>query len=487
MKGTRGLLLLMHTAVLCCAIIACSCSSQEEERTSSNRKSRGASAYTTWFDQSGLMVKTNASYTNGAVSSPMAVRLTDERYQSIAGFGAALTHSSCYNLMKMTATDRAAFLKEFFSIEEGMGVSMVRISIGGSDFGLKYFTWEDIKGSRGPHENDLKYVVPILKEIKAINPTLKILASPWTAPAWMKEKTKGNNGYQGGHLKSSSYQDYADYLVYWVKWFQSQGFEIEAITIQNESLTEYNKISMMMFYDEAIRFIKKLGPAFQAAGITTKILVFDHNYNYDNWTNPDQRQYPLKVYQDGEVAKYVAGSAWHSYGGSETELDVIHSGAPDKEIWFTECSIGTWYPEFENQLNNDFKHQFIGTLKRWSRSVLVWNLMLDTKNGPNLDNSTCFGVVTLGDDNKIEARNSQYYALAHCSRVIRSGAVRVGTDGFTAPGIDYLAFLNPDGSWGVIVQNENQESQQLVFISNGHSVKTTIPGRSIVSLGWRDE
>ena len=471
--------------VLSGGLMSCSCAVDDEERTSSTRRSRGAIAYTTWFDQSGLMVKTSASKTNGAVSSPVSIRLTQERFQSIVGFGAALTHASCYNLMKMKKSDRSAFLKEFFSVEEGMGVSMVRISIGGSDFSLKYFTWEDIQGMRGPHENDLEYVIPILKEIRTINPNLKILASPWTAPAWMKKETKGNNGYQGGHLKPSSFQDYADYLVYWIKYFQSQGLNIEAITLQNESLTEYNKISMIMFYSEAVAFLKKLGPAFKNAGIDTKILVFDHNYNYDNWDN--QRQYPLKVYQDEEASQYVTGSAWHSYGGSETELDVIHAAAPDKEIWFTECSIGTWFPEFEAQLNNDFKHQFIGTLKRWGRSVLVWNLMLDTKNGPNLDNDTCFGVVTLGDDNKTLVRNSQYYALAHCARVIRSGAVRVGTEGFSAPGIDYLAFLNPDGTWGVIIQNENQESQQLLFISDSHSVKTTVPGRSLVSLTWSDD
>ncbi|MBO7510106.1 MAG: glucosylceramidase [Bacteroidales bacterium] len=482
-------LLLCGLSILTVLTPAASCTEEDEPPTSSTRTSRGASAFTSWYNKSGLMTRTAASYTNGEVASPYAVRLTDQRYQTVEGFGAAITPASCYNLMKMPEAERTAFLKEFFSPEEGMGASLVRISIGGSDFSLDFYTWEDRQGSFAPHNNDLSYVIPILKEIKAINPELRIIASPWTAPAWMKENAWGNNGFQGGHLAAAHYDDYATYLVKWLRHFSDEGLEVLAITLQNESLTDANPMSMRMNSDEAAAFVKKLGPAVRNAGLTTKLLVYDHNYDYEGDT--DQKKYPLNIYADSDAAQYVAGSAWHGYHDPVTELDDIRLKAPDKEIWFTEASIGTWWDDYDDtkfsqNLSGDFRKNFMGTLKRNGKGVTLWNLMLDNRNGPSLGPLNCYGVVTLKDDNKTLIRNSQYYEIAHCARVIRPGAVRVGTEGYTRANIDYLAFVNPDGSWAVIVQNDNQDSQQMVFVSMSHSVKTTIPGNSIVSLTWKD-
>ena len=271
---------------------------------------------------------------------------------------------------------------------------------------------------------------------------------------------------------------------------QSQGLDIYAVTPQNEPLNAGNSMSMIMYWDVARDFIKTaLGPAFRKAGLDTKILVFDHNYNYDNMS--DQAQYPLKIYADAQASAYIAGSAWHNYGGNVFELDKIVAGAPDKELYFTEASIGTWNYSFSSCLINDMRDIFFGLLKRGGKGVTLWNLMLDDNKGPytEADGSckTCYGAVTVASsDYSTLDYYTHYYNIAHCSKVINQGAVRIGTTGYTTSGLDYLVFRNPDSSYGVVILNENSDARQLVFISSAHSVKCDVPAKSIVSLKWKD-
>lgn len=456
-----------------------------------------AYAYVTIASRASLMREMGLKYADSDSKPSNLVKLTGEEYQSVEGFGAAISVASCYNLLKMPQEDRTAFLKEVFDPSVGMGSSLVRVCIGGSDFSYDYgasgtspdgrFTWCDAAGMENfaPHGMDVKYVVAVLKEICAINPDVKIIGSPWTAPVWMKEKPS----WTGSHLKKEYYSDYAQYFVKWIQYMEGQGFDVYAVTTQNEPLNPGNSMSMLQYWDECRDFVKVLGPAFEAAGLDTRILIFDHNYNYDG--NSSQTDYPLKVYADKEAARYIAGSAWHNYGGSVSELDQIVREAPDKEIYFTEASIGSWNYSFESCLVNDFRDIFIGTLSRGCRGVTLWNLMLDDKNGPftAADGSctTCYGAVTvLTSDYRTIERRSQYYHIAHCSKVIRPGAVRLGTEGFTKTGVSYLAFRNPDGSKAVIVLNENGSGQQLVFAGSRHRVKFSVPARAIVSLYWKD-
>lgn len=494
----------IYTILAMAFMMSCSCDSQTSNQTPEPEPEpapqpqpevEAARSYTTTADKSSLFAEKTIAFGKTASMSPYAVRFTDETYQTVDGFGAALTVASCYNILKMPQDKREAFLKQMFDTENGIGSSLIRVCIGGSDFSIERFTWCDKQGIENfaPAEYDVKYVIPVLKEIKKINPSLRIIGSPWTAPRWMKKQVNSNDdrySWTGGTLKPSCYQDYAEYFVKWIQYMQSQGLDIYAVTPQNEPLNAGNSMSMVMYWDVARDFIKTaLGPAFRKAGLDTKILVFDHNYNYDNMS--DQAQYPLKIYADAQASAYIAGSAWHNYGGNVSELDKIVAGAPDKELYFTEASIGTWNYDFSSCLINDMRDIFFGLLKRGGKGVTLWNLMLDEKMGPYTDAEgsckTCYGAVTIASsDYSTLDYYTHYYNIAHCSKVINQGAVRIGTTGYTTSGLDYLVFRNPDSSYGAVILNENSDARQLVFISSAHSVKCDVPAKSIVSLKWKD-
>lgn len=492
----------IYTILAMAFMMSCSCDSQTSNQTPEPEPApqpqpevEAAKSYTTTADKSSLFAEKTIAFGKTASMSPYAVRFTDETYQTVDGFGAALTLASCYNILKMPQDKRKAFLKQMFDTKNGIGSSLIRVCIGGSDFSIERFTWCDKQGLENfaPAEYDLKYVIPVLKEIKKINPSLRIIGSPWTAPRWMKKDVNTNEdmySWTGGTLKPSCYQDYAEYFVKWIQYMQSQGLDIYAVTPQNEPLNAGNSMSMVMYWDVARDFIKTaLGPAFRKAGLDTKILVFDHNYNYDNMS--DQAQYPLKIYADAQASAYIAGSAWHNYGGNVSELDKIVAGAPDKELYFTEASIGTWNYDFSSCLINDMRDIFFGLLKRGGKGVTLWNLMLDENKGPYTDAEgsckTCYGAVTIASsDYTTLDYYTHYYNIAHCSKVINQGAVRIGTTGYTTSGLDYLVFRNPDNSYGVVILNENSDARQLVFISSKHSVKCDVPAKSIVSLKWKD-
>lgn len=426
--------------------------------------------------------------------SPYIVRQSGESYQQATGFGAAVTVSSCYNLLKMTQEKRTNLLKRIFDED---GFSLIRVCIGGSDFSWDYgesalssdgrYTWCDEDGidNFAPHPMDVKYLIPVLKEIYAINPDVKIIGSAWTAPRWMKQ----SSSWTGSHLDPSHYEDYAQYLVKWVQYMEGQGFDVFALTTQNESLHGGNSMSMLMYWNECRDFVgTALGPALSAAGLDTKILIFDHNYNYDNIT--DQYSYPTRVYADNLASSYIDGSAWHNYGGDPSELDRIAALAPDKSIYFTEASIGDWNYNYASCLLNDFKTIFLGTLSRGCRGVTLWNLILDDKHGPYTNASgsctTCWGALTVrSSDYGSVSGYSQYFDIAHCAKVIRPGAVRLGTSGYSSDGLSYQLWRNPDGSFAAIILNENSSAQQLVFDCVEYSVRANADAKSITSVLWK--
>lgn len=427
------------------------------------------------------------------VSAPVEdafnVTLTGKTFQTVDGFGLAITQASCFNLLRMSEADRNAFLTEIFSREEGIGSSLVRVCIGGSDFSMDEFTWCDRKGIENfdVHPLDEEYLFPILDQIYRINPDVKIIGSPWSCPRWMKMAEDGKTPYDswtGGRLNPVYYQDYATYFVKWIREMERRGYSVLAVTLQNEPLHRGNSMSLYMPWEDQRDFIKQaVGPAFREAGIKAKILVYDHNY--------DVTDYTLKLLSDPDVSQYVAGSAWHNYGGNVGSLDLIHGRFPDKEIYFTEASIGTWNYNYESCLINDFRDIFMGTLSRYGKGVTLWNLMLDDKRSPYRPGgcSTCFGAVTVASSTysyKSLDRNTHYYNVAHCSKVIKSGAVRLETRGYQARGLSYQWYRNPDGSYGAILLNENKVDAKLIFSSGKSSVTVKVPPMAIQSVLWTD-
>lgn len=421
------------------------------------------------------------------------VERSGETFQEVDGFGLAITQASCYNLLLMQETDRTAFLTELFSREDGLGSSLIRICIGGSDFSMDEFSWCDEPGMENfaVHPLDQEWLFPVLDQIFKINPAVKIIASPWSCPKWMKIDEKSGAPYDswtGGRLNPEYYQDYADYFVRWIQEMEKRGYPIHAVTLQNEPLNRGNSMSLYMPWEDQRDFIKQaLGPAFRAAGVKAKILLFDHNYNYDDIAS--QRDYPLHILEDAEAAQYVAGSAWHNYGGHVSTLDKIHNTFPDKDIYFTEASIGTWNYSFDGCLINDFRDIFLGTLSRFGKGVTLWNLMLDSERKPYRPGgcSTCFGAVTLSaKDHKTITRNSHYYNVAHCSKVLLPGAVRLGTKGYEADGLTYQWYWNPDGSQALLLLNEGSSEVMVNFVTDKYSVACKVPAKAIQSVRWKE-
>lgn len=428
--------------------------------------------------------------------SPTTIKLDPAtRFQTMDGFGAAVTGSTCYNLMQMTRENRAKFLKDTFSPTEGMGQSYVRISIGCSDFSLSEYSLCDTPGIEnfGLTSEETEYVIPVLKEILAINPDLKIMGSPWTPPRWMKVNNLNDlqpfNSWTSGQLNPAFYSDYASYFVKWIDAMKQQGIKIYSVTPQNEPLNRGNSASLFMGWEEQLEFVKNhMVPQFKEASLATKIYLFDHNYNYDNM--PDQNDYPVKIYDAGIDSDIVAGAAYHNYGGDKSELLDIQAKYPNRELVFTETSIGTWNDgrNLEVRLIEDMREVALGTVNNGCRGVIVWNLMLDREHGPNREGGcqTCFGAVDIDRSNYTTiTRNSHYYIIGHLSSVVKPGAVRIGTSGFTEPGFHFSAFENPDGTYAVVLLNSNAANKTITLDDGTNHFSYDVPAKAVISFRWK--
>ncbi|MGO3108942.1 glycoside hydrolase family 30 beta sandwich domain-containing protein [Sphingobacterium sp. JB170] len=416
-------------------------------------------------------------------------------FQTMDGFGAAITGSTCYNLLKMNKQDREQFLTETFSQTEGIGMSYIRIAIGCSDFSLSEYTCWDTpgEGNFALQDEELNYIIPILKEILAINPDVQIIGSPWTSPKWMKVNNltdlQPHDSWTDGQLNPKFYQDYGSYFVKWLQAFAEQGIHVMAITPQNEPLNRGNSASLYMSWQEQQAFIAQaLGPKLRQAGLDTKIYAFDHNYNYDDIDS--QNDYPINIYNNAQAAQYLAGAAYHNYGGDRAELLDIHQQRPDKEIIFTETSIGTWNDgqNLSTRLMEDMQEVALGTINNWSRAVIVWNLMLDSDRGPNRAGGcqTCYGAVDINsDDYKSITRNSHYYIIGHLSAVVKPGATRIAATGYAADGLTYTAFQNLDGSYALVALNNTNEVQKLTVSDGTHHFSYDVPVKSVASYQWK--
>ncbi|HRN16836.1 MAG TPA: glycoside hydrolase family 30 beta sandwich domain-containing protein [Xylanibacter oryzae] len=473
-RKTRKLLIITMIGFI--PLVSCGSSnsiSDDPSGTTGGTVTGKATVYMTSATGMYSLTKINADILSGDNNKSADIEINPSlTYQTMDGFGAAITYSTAYNLLKMSQTDRTNFLRKTFSDTDGYGFSYVRISIGCSDFSSKEYTCCDNPGIEnfGLQSDDINYVIPVMKEILAINPHLKVIGSPWTCPQWMKVEDINNktphNSWTDGHLNPDYYQTYSDYFVKWINAYQSAGVPIYAITPQNEPLNKGNCASLYMPWSEEADFLKVLTPTFKKNGLTTKIYAYDHNY--------DAYSYPLNVYKtmDGyEGSEYVVGAAFHNYLGDESSLDAMHNSRPDKGLIFSEASIGTWNDgrNLRTRLLDDMQHIALGTVNKYCTAVIVWNLMLDSNMGPNLDGGcqTCYGAVDINkNDYKTISLNSHYYVIAHLSSVIKPGAVRIGTTekSLAINGIIYSAFKNTDGSYGMVLCNTSDMQQNISLI-----------------------
>lgn len=478
----------------CFTILAACSNSDDAEKPVVPVPTGDVAIYTTTSSLTRDLTRDAVNFSPKDNLAPTTITLNPaEQYQTMDGFGAAITGSTCYNLLLMKPADRHAFLTETFSDKDGFGFSYIRISIGCSDFSLSEYTCCDTKGIENfaLQSEEKDYILPILKEILAINPSIKVIAAPWTCPKWMKVKSLTDrtplDSWTNGQLNPDYYQDYATYFVKWIQAFKAEGIDIYAVTPQNEPLNRGNSASLYMEWEEQRDFVKTaLGPQMKAAGLSTKIYAFDHNYNYDNIES--QKNYPGKIYEDA-ASQYLAGAAYHNYGGNREELLNIHQAYPEKELLFTETSIGTWNSgrDLSKRLMEDMEEVALGTINNWCKGVIVWNLMLDNDRGPNREGGcqTCYGAVDINNsDYKTIIRNSHYYIIAHLSSVVKPGAVRIATTGYTDNGITCSAFENTDGTYAFVLINNNEKSKKITVSDGQRHFAYDVPGKSVTSYRW---
>jgi glucosylceramidase len=400
-------------------------------------------------------------------------------YQSVDGFGYTLTGGSAEVINTLITSKRQELLQELFgSAATSISISYLRISIGASDMNAAPFTYDDMTVGQTdiPLSNfslapDMTNLVPLLKDILAINPAIKILACPWSPPVWMKD----NNSFVGGSLQTQYYPVYAQYFVKYIQKMKEQGITIDAITPQNEPLYGGNNPSMLMSAAQQADFIKNnLGPAFQAANITTKIIIYDHNC--------DRPDYPISILSDPAAKAFVNGSAFHLYGGDISALSNVHSTFPDRALYFTEqytSSTGN----FGGDLKWHLKNVVIGSMRNWSRNALEWNLANDAAFGPHTPGgcNVCKGAITIETSN-VYTRNVGYYIIAHASKFVPPGSIRISSS--VTGNLNNVAFKTPGGQKVLIVENDDSGAAIFNIKYNGKWIVVSLDGGSVGTFVW---
>ncbi|MDB5245849.1 MAG: glucosylceramidase [Segetibacter sp.] len=403
---------------------------------------------------------------------------TSRTYQSMDGFGYTLTGGSADLINALPASARETLLKELFSTEgNSIGVSYLRISIGASDLSSSVYTYDemaagqtDINLNNFSIDKERINLIPVLKQILAINPAIKIIATPWTAPTWMKT----NKDWIGGRLNPAYYAVFADYFARYLQSMKAEGIVIDAITPQNEPLHGGNNPSMEMSAAEQADFIKNhLGPKLRTANLGTKIIIYDHN--------ADRIDYPLEVLGDAVARPFIDGSSFHLYAGNIDALTSVHNAYPEKNIYFTEqftSSTGS----FPGDLAWHLRNLIIGAPRNWSRNVLEWNLANDAGYGPHTNGgcTTCLGAITISNNNI--TRNVAYYIIAHAAKFVRPGSVRVESNFLN--NLKNVAFLTKDGKKVLIVLNDTGNGLSFNIKFKDKWVTTALEGGAVGTFVW---
>lgn len=451
-----------------------------------------------------LQQQSNTSFSSGSGSNPLQIQVTEiVAYQQMDGFGAALTDSAAWVISNTSDITRTKVLSDLFSPTDGIGISYLRLPMGATDFtpvmtdtGFDIiYTYDDNNNQPDPYLTNFSIArddadhynrIPVISEAKSLNPQLKVMGSPWTAPAWMKD----NGSPMLGTLLSSHQITYANYFTKFVQAYKGEGIPIHAVTIQNEPYhvtTTYP--TMWMEPWQQAEFVRELGRAFEEANITeTKILVWDHNW--DRW------DYPLDVLSDEEAKSYIAGSAWHCYACNPRAQTSVHNAYPEKDIYFTECTghyTETQEPDgdFSKDLVWGVQNVAIGATRNWAKTVLYWNLALGLGGDPSLPGACgkpktkCRGLVTISPTGTIDY-HAEYYIIGHLSKFVTPGAYRIGSNNDES--IETVAFRNPDKSKVLIALNSSENETQTFDVQwNGQHFSYTLPPQSVVTFKWSGE
>jgi len=417
------------------------------------------------------------------VSAGAIVINPSDARQQMLGFGAALTDASCFVLSSLADSERQALIRDLFSPAE-MALNVCRTCIGASDYSRTVYSFDestepdpDLKKFSIDH--DREYILPILNQARAVNPTLFLFSSPWSPPGWMKS----NGSMLGGAMRKHNYAPYAEYFLHFLNAYKAAGVPIDAVTVQNEVDTDQDgRMPACLWGQEyEIEFVKShLGPLFRAQNVDTKIWVLDHNYNL--WGRA------IGELSDAALYDYVDGIAWHGYVGDPSAMTRVHDAFPGKNAYWTEGGPDINSPDYQTDWAK-WAHTFNGISNNWARSITAWNIALDEKGKPNVGPFSCGGLVTVDNATHKITRSGQYWAFAHFSRHVQRGARVVATNAVndTAESISntlsHTAFLNPDGSVVVVLSNRGSDTRaQLVLGSN--ALEIDLEADSVHTIRW---
>ncbi|RZJ73927.1 RICIN domain-containing protein [Flavobacterium sp.] len=437
-----------------------------------------AQTVTPWLtrgDQTALLAQQgNVSFAANSGTNASTVTVNPgTTYQTIDGYGWCLTQGSAEVISNMAATQQNNLLQEIFNPNTGLSSSVVRISIAASDLSNSSYSYNETSGDtnmnnfslNGP---DLTYLIPILKKILIINPNIKILATPWSAPRWMKT----NNSWVGGSLQTQYYSAYARYFVKYFQAMQAQGINIWAVTPQNEPENPYNEPSMLMNSGQAKDFINNhLGPQKAAAGFGgVKIIAFDHNC--------DNTAYPIDVLNN---SGYVDGAAFHLYAGNISAMTTVKN-ATNKNVYFTEQYVGG-PGNFSGDFGWHMQNVMIGSMNNWAKTALEWNLATNPSYGPRTPGgcTTCQGAVTVNNSTSF-SRNTSYYIIGQFAKFVKANAQRIGCSSSNGS-IHATAFRNSDNSIVTVVYNSGS-ANTIKVVSGSNAFNYNIPASSAVTFKW---
>jgi glucosylceramidase len=436
-----------------------------------------------------MLLKSQPTVQFGSGGSPAALVITVDAqttYQQMDGFGASLTDSSAWLIWnKLDSSQQTSLMQQLFSASSGIGISFLRQPMGASDFSASgNYSYDDMPpGQTDPGLvnfsvlHDDAYTVPLLQQALTINPSLRVVALPWSPPGWMKTTDTMN----GGDIIPAYFPSLAQYFVKYVQAYQQRGIPVYAISPQNEPLysTSNYPTTSLSAADESDFIANHLAPAMNSASLTNvKVFGYEHN-----WDNPAYAESVLA----SAAGAYVAGTSFHCYAGDVGAQSQVKAAYPDKDIWFTECS-GTVGSNFAGDLVWNSQHLLIGAVRNWARAISLWNIALDQNSGPaNGGCLSCRGMVTIDHSTNPATitYNVEYYVLGHLAKFVAPGAHRIASNTFGAGSIEDVAFQNPDGSVALFVLNSTNGSATFTVSWKGQTFTYTLPGQSVVTYTWK--
>lgn len=420
------------------------------------------------------LTQTDAFLSQGVAECTITVN-EKRTYQEMIGFGGAFTESATYTMSRMSKENRDKVLRSYYHPTEGIGYNIGRIPIHSCDFALGNYTYvdeedTDLESFDISHEH--QWMLPFIKDAYAMRgKPIHLLASPWSPPAWMKDNNEMNHG---GKLLPEYYETWARYYTKFIKAMQQEGMEIFAITVQNEPAAKQVWDSCEYTAEEERNFVRDyLGPIMEEEGLSDiKIFIWDHNRDI-------VLERASVVFDDPKASRYVYGTGIHWYVSEDFEnVGKVHDAYPDKHILFTEgCQeggvhIGAW------DTGERYGRNMIGDFNNWCEGYLDWNIVLDETGGPNHVNNLCDAPIIADTQTDKLIFNSSFYYIGQFSKFVQEGAKRIHIEAENT-GLLHIAFINPDASIVVVMQNESDRNKTVELQIKGEPFVVTVRARGI--------